>query len=476
MLRYDEWMDEVSFFEAVLSQVDEAASHLQIERGLLDQIRFCNGVYRMRFPVEMDDGRIHVVEAYRAEHSHHRLPTKGGIRYAPDVNQDEVMALAALMTYKCALVGVPFGGAKGGVRIDPRAHSQKELEKVTRRYAAELLKKNFLGPAVDVPAPDYGTGEREMAWIVDTYRALREGELNADACVTGKPVTMMGIPGRREATGLGVFFGIRECLETPALMAKLGLDTGVEGKRVVVQGLGNVGYHAAEALVGAGAKLVGVAEIEGSIHHPEGIDFEKLVAHRKSTGKITGYPKAKDLPNAAAALELDCDVLVPAALQHVITSKNVDAIKARVIAEGANGPLTPDADAKLRARGVLVLPDIFLNAGGVTVSYFEWLKNLQHVSFERMTKRWMEKLTAHFCESLERLTGKQLEESERVELSSGPSERALVHSALENTMVFAFGALRQCMEQKQLPDLRTAAFTMSIEKVARIYEASGIFP
>lgn len=236
---------EPSFFAGVLEHVEHAARHLDVERGLLDQIRFCNAVYRMRFPVELDDGRIHVVEAYRAEHSFHRTPVKGGIRFAPDVNQDEVMALAALMTYKCALVGVPFGGGKGGVRIDPRKHSVRELERITRRYAAELMKKNFLGPAVDVPAPDYGTGEREMAWIVDTYRALREGELNADACVTGKPLTMMGIPGRREATGLGVFFGIRECVDDSDAMQKLGLGTGISGKRVVVQGLGNVGFYAA---------------------------------------------------------------------------------------------------------------------------------------------------------------------------------------------------------------------------------------
>ncbi len=467
---------EPSFFQAVLSHVDAASKHIDIDQGLLDQIRVCNAVYRMRFPVELDDGRIHVMEAYRAEHSYHRLPVKGGIRYAPDVNQDEVMALAALMTYKCSLVGVPFGGGKGGVRIDPRQHSVRELERVTRRYAAELMRKNFLGPAVDVPAPDYGTGEREMAWIADTYRALREGDLNADACVTGKPLNAMGIPGRREATGLGVFFGIRECLNDRELMQKLNLATGVTGKRVVVQGLGNVGYYAAEALWKAGAKIVGVAEIEGAIADPEGLDFEKLIAHRKETGSVLGFGRSTTLNNPAAALELECDVLVPAALQDAITGANMERVVARIVAEGANGPVTPAADAHLRERGILILPDIYLNAGGVTVSYFEWLKNLQHVSFERMTKRWSEQMSEHFCDTLERLTGKALTETDRSTLVHGPSERELVHSALENTMIFAYGALRQCQAAKGLPDLRTAAFALALGKVASCYATAGIFP
>lgn len=467
---------EQSFFQAVLSHVDHAARHLTLEPGLLEQIRVCNAVYRMRFPVEFDDGRIHVMEAYRAEHSYHRVPVKGGIRYAPDVNQDEVMALAALMTYKCALVGVPFGGGKGGVRIDPRAHSVRELERVTRRYAAELMRKNFLGPSVDVPAPDYGTGEREMAWIADTYRALREGELNADGCVTGKPLTMMGIAGRREATGLGVFFGIRECVSDAELMKELGLPTGIAGKRFVIQGLGNVGYYAAEALCGAGATLVGVAEIEGAIANPKGIDFAALIEYRKQTGTVLGFPGSEALAAPAAALELDCDILVPAALQDAITEANADRIRARIVGEGANGPVTPVADARLRDRGVLILPDIYLNAGGVTVSYFEWLKNLQHVSFERMTKRWSEQMNEHFCDTLERMTREKLTLDERRVLVHGPSERELVHSALENTMIYAFGALRQFAKARELPDLRTAAFAIAIQKVARCYEMSGIFP
>ncbi len=464
------------FFRAVQSYIDHAAKSLGFDQGLLEQIKACNAVYRIRFPVELDDHNIHVVEAYRAEHSFHRLPVKGGIRFAPDVDQDEVMALAALMTYKCALAGVPFGGGKGGVRIDPRKHSARELERVTRRYTAELMKKNFLGPAVDVPAPDYGTGAREMAWIADTYRALNEGDLGADACVTGKPLQMMGIPGREEATGLGVFFGVRECVQSADLMGELGLSTGISGKRIVIQGLGNVGYWAAEAFAQAGAILVGLAEIEGAIHRPQGIDLEKAMAHRRQTGSFLGLAGATDLADPAMALELDTDVLVPAALQNAITEDNAPRVRARIIAEAANGPLTPAADALLRARNVLVLPDIYLNAGGVTVSYFEWLKNLHHVSFERMTKRWSEQTAEHFCDVLDRVGAKPLQAGDRALLVHGPSERELVHSALENTMVTAFAAVRSCQLARNHEDLRTSAFALALEKVAQVYSGAGIFP
>ncbi len=464
------------FFRAVENYIDAGAEGLDVSPDLLAQIKACNAVYRMRFPVQLDDGNIHVVEAYRAEHSFHRLPVKGGIRYAPDVDQDEVMALAALMTYKCALVGVPFGGAKGGVRIDPRKHSVRELERITRRYTAELMKKRFLGPAVDVPAPDYGTGEREMAWIADTYRALNEGDINADACVTGKPLEMMGIPGRREATGLGVFFGVRQCVNDAEVMRALALPLGIAGKRVVIQGLGNVGYWAAEAFERAGAKLIGLAEINGAIVNDGGIALDKAMAHRRETGTFLGFPGATDLEDASKALELDTDVLVPAALQNAITEENAPRVRARIIAEGANGPLTPSADAILRQRGVCVLPDIFLNAGGVTVSYFEWLKNVHHVSFERMTKRWSEQVSEHFCDVLDRIGARRLEESERKLLVHGPEERELVHSALENTMVTAYDALRSCQKARGKADLRSSAFALALQKVARIYSGAGIFP
>ncbi|MBD0377789.1 MAG: Glu/Leu/Phe/Val dehydrogenase, partial [Flavisolibacter sp.] len=379
---------EYSFFESVIKSFDKAAKFTKWDPGILEQIKACNAVYQMKFPVRMDDGRIEVIEAYRVQHSQHKTPCKGGIRFAAEVSQDEVMALAALMTYKCAIVNVPFGGAKGGIKISPRKYSVYELEKITRRYTSELVKKNFIGPGTDVPAPDYGTGEREMAWIVDTYTSLRPGEIDAAGCVTGKPVTQGGVRGRREATGLGVFYGLREVCDMSDVMKKIGLPTGVEGKRVIVQGLGNVGYHTAKFFQNAGAKIIALAEYEGSIWSDNGLDVDDVFQHRKTTGSILNFPGASNFAKNTDALEYDCDILIPAALENVINEKNALRIKAKIIGEGANGPLTPEADEVFATKGILVVPDMYLNAGGVTVSYFEWLKNLSHVRYGRMEKRF----------------------------------------------------------------------------------------
>ena len=379
-----------SFFQGVERNFDKAAPYTRFEKGILEQIKVCNSVYQMRFPVRIGDG-VEVIEAYRVQHSHHKLPCKGGIRYSMDVNQDEVMALAALMTYKCAIVNVPFGGAKGGIRINPKSYTPFELEKITRRYASELVKKNFIGAGIDVPAPDYGTGAREMSWIADTYASLNPGDVNALGCVTGKPVSQGGVRGRTEATGLGVFYGVRELCNVAEDMKRLGLNTGIEGKKVIVQGLGNVGYHAAKFFYENGATIVGLAEYEGGIYSEKGLNLEDVVAHRKATGSILGFPGAKDIKNSAETLEMDCDILIPSALENVINAGNADRIKAKIIGEGANGPLTPEADEILNKKGVIVVPDMFLNAGGVTVSYFEWLKNLSHVRFGRLDKRFTRK-------------------------------------------------------------------------------------
>jgi glutamate dehydrogenase (NAD(P)+) len=370
-----------SFFENVNKTFDKAAAFTKWDPGVLEQIKECNAVYQMKFPVKMDDGRIEVIEAYRVQHSQHKTPCKGGIRFAAEVNQDEVMALAALMTYKCAIVNVPFGGAKGGIKVDPKKYSAYELEKITRRYTAELIRKNFIGPGTDVPAPDYGTGEREMSWILDTYSSLRPGEIDAAGCVTGKPVTQGGVRGRREATGLGVFFGLREVCNMPDIMKKMGLTTGVEGKRVVVQGLGNVGYHTGKFFQDAGSKVIGLAEYEGAIYNEEGLDIDDVFQNRRKTGTILNFPGAKNFAKNTDALEMDCDILIPAALENVIDGENAPKIKAKLIGEAANGPLTPEADEVFAKKGIIVVPDMYLNAGGVTVSYFEWLKNLSHVRY-----------------------------------------------------------------------------------------------
>lgn len=469
--------DDNSFFDAVKKSFSKAAEFTKWDKGLLEQISACNAVYRMRFPVKKEDGSIEVIEAYRVQHSHHKTPCKGGIRFSMAVTQDEVMALAALMTYKCAIVNVPFGGGKGGIKIDPKKYTPYELEKITRRYTSELIKKNFIGPAVDVPAPDYGTGEREMAWIVDTYAAMHPQEIDAAGCVTGKPVSQGGVRGRKEATGLGVFYGLKEVCSMEEEMLKRGLTPGVEGKRIVVQGLGNVGYHSAKFFSEAGAIIVGIAEFEGSISKPDGIDVEALLEHRKRTGSIMNFPGAINLENNGAALELDCDILIPAALEQVITKENAPRVKAKIIGEAANGPLTPDADEILLAKGALVVPDMYLNAGGVTVSYFEWLKNLSHVRYGRMEKRFNETMNERILQEIEELTGKKVDDKNRSLIKHGADEIDLVHSGLEETMITATREIMaEWKSNENIPDMRTAAYVVAINKVATTYAELGIFP
>jgi glutamate dehydrogenase (NAD(P)+) len=467
----------VSLLEQVNRNFDKAAALTSHHPTLLTQIKRCNAVYRLSFPVRMDDGSIQTIEAWRAEHSQHRLPTKGGIRYSMAVNEDEVMALAALMTYKCAVVDVPFGGAKGGIRIDRAKYSDGELERITRRYTFELTRKNFIGPGVDVPAPDFGTSPREMAWIADTYLAMTAGDLNALACVTGKPVDQGGIRGRVEATGRGVFFGIREACAVAEDLRPLGLATGVEGKTVVVQGLGNVGSHAARFLAEGGAVIVGLAELEGAIHQPDGLDVEAVLAHRRESGTMSGFPGVTHLPRSSDALELPCDILVPAALENVITSENAPRVRAKIVAEAANGPVTAEASEILNARGVLVIPDTYLNAGGVTVSYFEWLKNLQHVDFGRMQRRFEEGAYRNLLRAVEDATGKQFPEDERQRIVHGPDEEDLVNSGLEETMVRAYHQVRDTWKQQcGKADLRTASNINAINKISEAYQNLGIWP
>lgn len=468
---------EHSFFQDVISYFDRAAKYTNYPKGLLDQIKFCNSVYRLKFPLRRDDGSIEVIVAYRVQHSHHKTPTKGGIRYSMAVTQDEVMALAALMTYKCAVVDVPFGGAKGGVKVDPKKYSVVELEHLTRRYTSELVKKNFIGPGLDVPAPDYGTGEREMAWIVDTYSAFNPGQIDAAGCVTGKPISQGGIRGRREATGRGVFYGLKEAFSIKEDMDKLGLTTGLEGKKVIVQGLGNVGFHAAKFIQEAGALIICISEYEGAIYDEKGLDVEDVFRHRKETGSILNYKNAKNIKPTESALELECDILIPAALENQIHSNNAANIKAKVIAEAANGPVTPEAEKILTKKGIIIIPDLYINAGGVTVSYFEWLKNLSHIRFGRMGKRYEELVNQNFVDAIENATGKKLDEKYKKIILHGADEADLVNSGLEETMIHAYHEIRNSWKKnKDIPDLRTAAFVTAIDKIATSYMALGIFP
>ena len=468
--------ENYSFFDSVTKSFDKAAKFTQWDPGILEQIKACNSIYSMRFPVKIGD-KIEVIEAYRVQHSHHKTPCKGGIRFSMGVNQDEVMALAALMTFKCAIVNVPFGGGKGGIKIDPKKYSAYDLEKITRRYTAELIKKNFIGPGTDVPAPDYGTGAREMAWILDTYVAMHPGEIDAAACVTGKPISQGGVRGRTEATGMGVFFGIREICNMESQMSKLGLSRGVEGKRVVIQGMGNVGYYSAQSFRKGGAKVIAIAEYEGAVYSEDGIDEEALFNHRKVTGSILNFPGATNLAKTSDALELECDILIPAALENVINGENAGKVKAKIIGEAANGPLTPEADDILNKKGILVVPDMFLNAGGVTVSYFEWLKNLSHVRYGRVEKRFAENMNKHIINSMETLSGKEMDPEEKRFIEHGADEVDLIHSGLEETMISSTREIMDLWESTpEIPDMRTAAYVSAINKVATSYAELGIFP
>ncbi len=466
-----------SFLDQVNRSFDRAAAFTPHDPALLSNIRECKNFFYTSFPVKRDDGTIEVMHAWRAEHSHHKLPCKGGIRYALAVDADEVQALAALMTYKCAIVDVPFGGAKGGIRIDPKRYSPGELERVTRRYTFELVRKNFIGPGLDVPAPDVGTGPREMAWIADTYTQIHHGEVDALACVTAKPVSQGGIRGRVEATGRGVFYGVRELVSIEEDMKALGLTPGLAGKRVVIQGLGNVGYFTARFFQEGGAVLVGLAEAEGAIANPRGLEIEKVVAHRRERGTLLDFPGATNLPRREDALTLDCDILIPAALERQITAENAPRVKAKIVVEAANGPTTVEADEILFKRNIMVVPDAYINAGGVTVSYFEWVKNLGHVRFGRLQKRFEQAAFARVLQAVERATNREFPTEEVERVTHGASEEDLVNSGLEETMIGSYHPVRQVWKQQSGKyDLRTAAMIVAIDKVALSYQQLGIFP
>jgi glutamate dehydrogenase (NAD(P)+) len=470
--------EDLNLNNIVSRQFEKAAAHVDLPAGLLHQIKLCNNVYYMQFPVKIDDDYI-IFEAWRAEHSHHRKPLKGGIRYSRMVDQHEIMALAALMTYKCAIGNVPFGGSKGGIKLRPRDYTPEQLEKITRRYTAELIAKNFIGPGVNVPAPDYGTGEREMAWIADTYDAFHPGGIDNWACVTGKPLSQGGIRGRREATGRGVVFGLREAFRDPSALKKTGLSGSLEGKTVAVQGFGNVGYHVAKILFEEdGCKIVAVGEHDGAIVNPAGLDIGKLAEWFKAHKSIQGFPGAKKtLPHGVDVLALDVDIIVPAALENQITRANADRVKARIVAEAANGPTTTDAEKILLGKDVLILADIYLNSGGVTVSYFEWAKNISHMRYGLLQKRADAFQRTQIVNATEDLMHARFPESVRMGLLKGLDEEDLVKSGLEETMSTGYQEISEILRtRKKVTDFRTAAFVCAIQKVGLAYLELGVFP
>ena len=471
---------EPSFRESVDIMFNHAVKLMDLSPGLEQKIRVCNSTYTVRFGVRLR-GHIHTFTGYRSVHSEHMEPVKGGIRFSLGVEQDEVEALAALMTYKCALVQAPFGGSKGGLCIDPREWEPHEMELITRRFAYELIKRDLINPAQNVPAPDMGTGEREMAWIVDQYRRMNTTDINAAACVTGKPINAGGIQGRVEATGRGVQYALREFFRYEEDKAKANLTGKLEGKDVIVQGLGNVGYHAAKFVSEEdGAKVIAVIERDGAVVNPEGLQIEFLKEHIELTGGVKGFSGGEYIEDGASVLEMDCDILIPAALEGVINLSNADRIKANLIIEAANGPITSGADELLVGKGIVIIPDMFANAGGVTVSYFEWVKNLSHIRFGRMQRRQEESRHQLLLDELERL-GRDpsinwtLSPDFKSKYLRGADELELVRSGLDDSMRAAYQSMREVWHMRDdVKDLRTAAFLVSIERVAASYRSKGL--
>jgi len=472
---------EPSFRESVDLMFNRAASILDLPPGLGEKIRICNSTYIVRFGVKIKS-KVETFTGYRCVHSEHIEPVKGGIRFSEEVTQDEVEALAALMTYKCAVVEIPFGGAKGGLCIDPNLYEEHELERITRRFTAELSKRNLIHPSENVPAPDMGTGEREMAWIADEYKRLNTAEIDSNACVTGKPLNIGGIAGRIEATGRGIQYALREFFRHPEDVAKANLKDGLEGKRVIVQGLGNVGYHASHFLsTEDGALITGIIERDGALINKKGINIGRVNIHYHLTGSLKNCSEGTFVENGKLILEEECDILIPAAIEGVINLTNADKIKASLIIEAANGPVTAAADQILINNGCIIIPDMYANAGGVTVSYFEWVKNLNHIRFGRMRNRQEEIKNKLLIEELDRIISEnglkiKLSDEFLAKYKQGAKELELVRSGLDDTMCTAYQSIREIWHgRNDVSDLRLAAYLVAVDRVAENYKTKGLY-
>ena len=466
----------LSFRQSVDHMVDHAIQIMDLDPGVARAMKSCASILQVNFPVEIR-GEIQVFSGWRATHSMHRLPSKGGIRYSLNVDQPEVEALAALMTYKCAIVDVPFGGSKGGLHIDPNQYTRNEMEKITRRFARELAKKGFLSPSTNVPAPDMGTGQREMAWIADTYKHLHPEDINHIACVTGKPVEHGGIRGRTEATGRGVQYALREFFRHKEEVNEAGLKGNLGGKKIIIQGLGNVGYHAAKFLSEEdGAKIIAIIEWDGAIINEEGIHVEEAYLHKCDHGGVKGFAGGDYQKDGNKVLEMACDILIPAAMEAVIHEGNAKSIKAKMVAEAANGPVTFEADQILNKRGVTILPDAYLNAGGVIVSYFEWIRNLTHIRFGRLERRFDEARGQHIVSALEEMNGNKVPDWVKKELVRGADEFDLVRSGLDDSMRLAMQEIIATkIRHPGIDDYRTAAYVIALGKLSRSYVDVGVY-
>lgn len=462
-----------TFLSSVEKMFDQAANLVGVSDDLRHKIKVANSTYTVRFGVRLRN-RLYTFTGYRSVHSEHREPVKGGIRYSPHADQDEVEALAALMTYKCALVEAPFGGSKGALVIDPSEWEEHELERITRRFTQELAKRSLISPAQNVPAPDMGTGEREMAWMADEYKRLYPSDLNGWGCVTGKPVSKGGIRGRVEATGRGIQYALKEAFRHPEDIKFAGLSGSLEGKRIVVQGLGNVGYHASKFLKHEdGSVIIGVLERDGAVYDEGGIDINALQQHIIENGGVKGFSGYTS--DSASVLTSECDIFIPAAMEGVVTKENAQDIKAKIIIEAANGPITFSANEILRDRGCLIIPDLYANAGGVTVSYFEWVKNIGHIRFGRMQRRQHERQTLKMVEAIEEMVGSKFPQKHLEKIIEGPTELDLVRSGLDDVMREGYQVISaKWHSDDRIPDLRTAAMMIALERIQDSYNSLGI--
>lgn len=469
---------EPGFSEMVIEYFDRAAKYTTIPADMLKIIKYPDSTLKLNIPFVRDNGTYDFVESYRCHHKRHRLPCKGGTRISPHVDLDEVEALATLMSFKLATVEVPFGGSKGGLKMDPKLYSKAETERIMRRYTIEMAKYNYIGSAVDVPGPDVGTNTWHMDIMADTYKTLYGfHDIDHMGVVTGKSIVSGGINGRNESTGLGVYYCIRNVYdrdEHEPIRQQYGLERGLEGKTAILQGFGAVGYWTSHFLVKDGVKIIGVQEYNGSVFNKDGIDIEALKAHLAEGNGVIGYP---DLVESKTVIERECDILVPAALEKALNKHNCEGIKAKVIAEGGNGVSTVNADKVFEQKGILVIPDILCNAAGVTCSYLEWLKNLEHKQPGRLVTKWEEKSKKSMIVELQKQFNEQ---GYNIDLSKmpkdvikGPSDLDLVYTGLEKIMN---GALRKAVSTSVEKDcsLRMGVFINAIERIHKCYENSGL--
>ena len=462
------------FLNSTNKLFDQALSYTEISPDLATRIRVSNSTYTINFGVKLRK-EIHTFTGWRSVHSEHFEPAKGGIRYDINASQEEVEALAALMTYKCAIIEVPYGGSKGALKINPKEWTKSEIEKITRRFAQELIKRDLIHPAQNVPAPDVGTGAEEMAWIADEYRRIHPTDINALACVTGKPTQKGGLVGRSEATGRGVQYIIREFFRHEEDYLKAGFKGGLKDKKVVLQGLGNVGYHAAKFLQEEdGCRIVCVMEHNGAILNPDGLNIEKIKSHQSEHGSFEGCSEGKFEVNTSEFLTMECDILIPAAKENVIDKTIAQDIKAKLIVEAANGPITFEADGLLNERNVTIIPDIMANAGGVAVSYFEWIRNLRHIRFGRLEKRRNAFQFDTLISAIETMTGKEMPDKFKEQFIEGANEIDLVRSGLDDMMREAYQKVRQSMIENDIPNLRTAAYKVALDRIATSYDSIGL--